>query len=119
MPKKRPVKASPVARRLEELRIERGVDRKQLAGAVGKTRQTVDSALIGKSNMLLPDAETMAKKLGAAIEVVEHQNPSDDFRRALDANKDLDPLLRDEIWAMFERAKMRALRMRPKKREAG
>jgi DNA-binding XRE family transcriptional regulator len=110
---------SAVAQRLEELRRDLGVDRKELAGAVGKRRQTIDSALRGKSNLLLPTAETVAQQLGASLEVVVRNDPVNDFRRALDANKDIDPVTRDNIWTLFEQGKLKAMRGRPKGRAAG
>jgi len=111
--------AKRVVARLEELRVERGVDRKQIAGLLHKTRQAVDAALRGRTNMTVSDAEEVAERLGATLEVVVRKDPVDDFRRSLDANRDLPPVLRDAIWTLFERGKLEGMRSRPKKVGAG
>jgi transcriptional regulator with XRE-family HTH domain len=108
-----------VVARLEELRVERGVDRKRLAGFLKKTRQAVDAALRGRTNMTVSDAEVVAEHLGATLEVVVRRDPVDDFRRSLDANRDLPPVLRDAIWTLFERGKLEGMRAGPKKGDAG
>jgi len=112
-----PVPVRKVVARLEELRLEKGVDRKVVAGTLKKTRQAVDAAMRGRTNMTVADAELVAEKLGASLEVVIRRNPADDFRRALEAN-DLPPMLRDAIWTLFERGKLEGLRAGPKKGEA-
>lgn len=107
-----------VVARLEELRMERGLDRKEVAGLLKKSRQAVDAAMRGRTNMTVADAELVAEQLGASLEVVIRRNPADDFRRALDANHDLPPVLRDAIWTLFERGKLEGMRASPKKEEA-
>jgi transcriptional regulator with XRE-family HTH domain len=128
VPKRRPIQPPPsVTARLAALVEEQGVTLKELAsllprpdGKGTKTPANVGSALRGESNLLLTDAERIAPKLGASIEVVVHNNPMDEFRRALYANTDLDPEFLDDIWAAFERRKTQAaLRTRPKKGWAG
>ena len=117
---------SQVIARLAELAKERGITHKELAALLDrpgnrkgtKTPQLVGAALRGRSNMLLADAEKIAKHLDAPIEPVIHGDPVDAFRRALNANKDLDPVIREDIWTLFERGKFKALRARPKKLRA-
>lgn len=111
-----PRKRVPVSRillRLDEMRRERGVSRKDLAHEVGKTRENVDAAFRGVSNPLLADVEVWASYLGAKLEVVVHRNAAQDLRRALDANEDLSEEWRETVWAVFERAKAHAMRGRP------
>ena len=74
--------------------------------------------------MLLPDAEAIAERLGAKLEVVQHRNPINEFRRALDANRDISDQWRKTIWSAFRQAKAdaatpAAARVRPKGRAAG
>lgn len=119
-PKCLPVPVRGVVARLEELRTERGVNRKQIAGVLRKTRQAVDASLSGRTNMTVADAERVAASLGASLEVVVRADPSDAFRRALEAQKDIPPVLRDAIWTLFEQATLQRMRaVRPKKEGAG
>lgn len=72
--------------------------------------------------MLLPDAEMIAEKLNAKLEVVQHRNPVNEFRRALEANTDLSEQWRETIWSAFRQAKADAVapeRARPKGRAVG
>lgn len=108
-----------VVARLEELRTERGVNRKQIAGVLRKTRQAVDASLGGRTNMTVADAERVAASLGASLEVVIRKDAADEFRRALYANKEIDPVTRDNIWTLFEQATLQRMRIRPKKADAG
>jgi transcriptional regulator with XRE-family HTH domain len=108
-----------VVARLEELRTERGVNRKQIAGVLRKTRQAVDASLGGRTNMTVADAERVAASLGASLEVVIRNDATDEFRRVLLAQKDLSPVLRDAIWTLFEQATLERMRIRPKKVSAG
>jgi predicted ArsR family transcriptional regulator len=117
--------------RLEELRLERAVSRKELAalmrrgqGRPPKKRQTADAALSGRTALATWDAEAFAKRLGATVEVVVHEDAVDEFRRALDANNLTDEW-HDTIWSAFQQAKTSAIggatkvRERPKKQRAG
>lgn len=99
--------------RLDELRRGHGVSRKDLAHKVGKTRENVDAAFRGISNPLLADVEVWADALGAKLEVVVHRDPVDEFRRALDANRDISDEWREAIWGTFEKAKAHAMRGHP------
>ena len=75
-----------VGKRIEMLRIERGLSKQQLAKAAGISRQQLWRVLAGKSELTGSLCERLAFVLGADVSVLRDCHPEGDVSRATLAN---------------------------------
>jgi hypothetical protein len=109
MPKARQTESkSPLTRDLVAA-VDAGPERKAAAESIGLTRGWLDKIASGKGRMSLDHAEVLAPQVGLSLELVNHADPVSEFRRALDANREISRQWRDTIWGAFRQAKSEAL----------